>query len=106
MADKQSKKREYLHLYSFISDKGDAISFRLNPDEEITEELFHKYENSHELSEEELNKYLISELENTIYINYEEDKEKFDKKEIEELSKNEKAQLLNKVAKIREADIK
>lgn len=56
MADKQSKNRKYLHLYSFISDDGDSISFRLNPDGKITEELFHKYELSNELTEEELNK--------------------------------------------------
>lgn len=106
MADKESKKREYLHLYSFISEKGDAISFRLNPDEKITEEVFNKYENAHKLDEDQLNKYLKSELESTIYINYDEDKDKFDKKNVVELNKDDKIQLLIKVAKIREAEIR
>ncbi|MGO1368252.1 MAG: hypothetical protein ACTHVE_01390 [Senegalia sp. (in: firmicutes)] len=105
MSRKGTKKREYLNLYNLITDKNNSIAFRLNPDEDMTKELFNKYENAEELSETELNNHLKSELESTVYINHENKSEKFEEKDVTKLSNDEKIELLKKVAKIRECDI-
>ncbi|WP_130807168.1 hypothetical protein [Senegalia massiliensis] len=106
MLDKETKKREYLHLYNFISEKGDSISFRINPDENITKDRFEKYESADSLNDQELDRYLILELEKTVYINHDNKSENFEERDATKLERKDKVELLKKVAKIRECDVK
>lgn len=100
MSDKETKKREYLDLFSFVTSKNDTITFRLNPDEPMTKEQYDKYSSPESLNEERITSFLKSKMEHTIYINYNGDKEKFEKIDISKLDKKVKLELLAKVLKV------